>query len=539
MNKLKLLVRFFFRRLFSNNPGLLLGLLAAPGVLITMVLNQKYSPLAQFGRKQFDFDPAIQSLSDKYMFIAVCITVAGLVAALRSGSLFPDRQDYSNLAPLPVDLRQLLAAKALALGGFLFAVIASMNAVSSLLFPAIVLSTSTFSKFFWFSFAHAASLSAAALCVFCTVLAVQGTLMSVLPYAWFMRIKRFVQFGWVVLLLAHLFITGPAMKEIDLLRTGGSTWASALPGMWFLGLYQTIQGMPMGPLSDLWTLALQAVAAAVVLASAAYAVSYRWYFLKSAESAGTSLRTIRMPDFVFHLLDRTVFRSGFDRSCFRFLARTVARSDRHSATFAGIMGLGVALAAVAATSGSLYGILTASLIVLYSLMTALRFSFGIPADPEAAWIFRTASHPDADPLSLVRRSLLCFAALVIVPSSAVLAIDYSLIAVLLHFVFLWLAAIGLVDVLTIGFRAVPFTCSWMPHRNNAVMPLAAWLGGLAFFGPGLAGFERILLIVPHRLIWFLVVVGVVLYICRRGEDMKQPVAWSDTRGDLELLHIAD
>ena len=539
MNKLKLLVRFFFRRFFSNNPGLLFGLLAAPGALLTMVLNQKYSPLAHFGRKQFDFDPSVQSLSDKYLFIAICMTVAGLVAALRSGTLFPDRQDHANLAPLPVDLRQLLAAKAVALAGFLLAVIASMNAVSSLLFPAIVLSTSTFAKFFRFSLAHAVALSAAALFMFCTVLAVQGLLMSVLPFAWFTRVKRFVQFAWVVALLTLLFVTGPAMKEIDLLRAGGSTWATALPGMWFVGLYQTVQGVYMGPLSDLWPKAVQAVSASFLLAVAGYALSYRWYFLKSAESAGSSLRTLRMPDGIFRVLDRVVFRTGFDRSCFRFIARTVARSDRHSAAFAGIMGLGVALAAVAATSGHLYGLLTASLILLYSLMTALQFSFGIPADLDAMWVFRVASHPDADPLSLVKRTLLCFAAMVIFPSAAVLAIDQSWTAVAVHFLFLWLAAIGLVDVLTIGFRAVPFTCIWMPYRNNAVMPLAVWCAGLAFFGPGLAGFERVLLIVPHRLIWFLVLVAVVIYLCRRGEDLKQPVAWSDTRGDLELLRICD
>lgn len=539
MSKLNLLVRFFFRTFFSNNPGLLFGLLATPGALLTLVLMQKYSPLARFGRKQFTFNPAVESLSDKYMFIAICMTVAGLVAALRSGSLFPDRRDHANIAPLPVDLRQLLAAKALALAGFLFAVIVSMNAVSSLLFPAIVHTTSTATQFIRFAFAHAAALSAAALCTFCTVLAVQGLLMSVLPYGWFTRIKRFVQFGSVVVLLAHLFLTGPAMKEIGPLRAGESTWASVLPGMWFLGLYQTIQGMPMGRLSDLWPRALQAVMAAATFAVATYALSYRWYFLRSAESAASSLKTVRMPDALFRFLDRTVFRGGFNRAAFRFAARTVARSDRHSAAFAGIMGLGVALAAVAATSGDLYGLLTASLIVLYALMTALRFSFGIPAEPEAAWVFRTAAHPEADPLRLVKRTLLCFAALVIVPSTAVLAIGYSWQFVVLHFAFLWLAAIGLIDVLTVGFRAVPFTCSWMPHRNNAIMPLATWIAGLAFFGPGLAGFERVFLMVPHRLIWFLFVVAGVIYLCRRGEDLKESVAWSDTRGDIELLHIAD
>ena len=539
MDKLRLLIRFFFRGFFSGNPGLLFGLLGTPGAILTVVLIQKYSPLAHYGRKQFAFDAAMQSLTDKYLYIAICMTVAGLVAALRAGTLFPDRQDFANLAPLPVDLRQLLTAKAVALTGFLFAVIVSMNVFSSVFFPAIALSHGTFTGFLRFSLAHALALSAAALCMFCTVLAVQGILMSVLPYAWFSRVRRFVQFGWVVALLALLFITGPAMKEMDLVRTGVSTWAVWLPGMWFVGLYQTIQGVPMGTLSDLWPTALKAMSGAVLLAVIAYALSYRWYFLKSAESAGNGLRTIRVPDALFRFLDRTVFRTGFDRACFRFIARTVARSDRPSAAFAGIMGLGVSLAAVAASSGELYGILTASLILVYSLLTALRFAFGIPVDPESMWIFRVTSHPDAEPLKLVKRTLLCFAAIVIVPSAGVLAFTNGPLMAALHLVFSWLATFGLVDILTVGFRAVPFTCAWMPHRNNAVMPLATWIAGLAFFGPGLAGFEKVFLIYPQRVIWVVAFLAAIGWACRRTEEVKEVVAWSDTRGEFEMLRITD
>ena len=309
--------------------------------------------------------------------------------------------------------------------------------------------------------------------------------------------------------------------------------------MWFAGLYQTIQGVPMGALSGLWPSALKAMSGAVSLAVIAYALSYRWYFLKSAESAANGLRAVRVPDGAFRFLDHTVFRTGFDRACFRFIARTVARSDRPSAAFAAILGFGVSLAAAAVSSGELYGILTAGLILLYSLLTALRFAFGIPVDPESMWVFRVASHPDAEPLKLVKRTLLCFAAVVIVPSAALLTVTNGPVMAALHFLFLWLAALGLVDILTAGFRAVPFTCAWMPHRNNAVMPLATWIAGLAFFGPGLAGFEKLFLIYPHRVIWLLAFLAAIGWACRHTEEGRESVAWSDTRGEFELLRITD
>jgi hypothetical protein len=301
----------------------------------------------------------------------------------------------------------------------------------------------------------------------------------------------------------------------------------------------------MGRLNPLYTRAVQSLTVAAAFAAIFYALAWRRYFLKSAEVAEGPLRSFRSPDWLFTLLDRAILPTGFHRGTFRFIARTVARSDRHSAAFATILGIGVTVAFLSAVSPSPWvlpiplGLLTANLTVLYSLLTGLRLAFGIPADLQANWIFRAASHPDADPSSLVKRTLWCFAAPVILGPAAFFLIGYEIGAALLHLLFVTIAAATLIELLAAGFHAVPFTCSWLPGRSNLIFATAGWAAGLAVFGQALAGFEFYFLLAPGVLIWFLLIAGAILFAVRRLQETKQQVAWSDTRGELDLLHLAD
>jgi len=79
--------------------GVVLGLLALPGIFASLFLIDKYGSLFQFIRGDLDFDPYTASLPDEYFFIALSMVVTASVAVWKWDNLLPDRRDYSNLAP--------------------------------------------------------------------------------------------------------------------------------------------------------------------------------------------------------------------------------------------------------------------------------------------------------------------------------------------------------------------------------------------------------------------------------------------------------
>jgi hypothetical protein len=110
------LAEHFFSRLFETsavmrNPqeqlGIapLLGLLAFPGVVMSLILFLKYSPLMRWSRQDWNFDRYLAAIPDKYTFIVFSMAATGIFAVLKWESLFPDRRDFANLAPSPCRLK--------------------------------------------------------------------------------------------------------------------------------------------------------------------------------------------------------------------------------------------------------------------------------------------------------------------------------------------------------------------------------------------------------------------------------------------------
>src|ERR1700721_1341127 len=87
---------------FDFGAGLLLGLLAAPGALGSLVLFEKYSTLQDFILQRRHPNVDAMSVPDKYFFICLAKSVAGVVTAIKWDKILPDSQDYLNLAPLPL-----------------------------------------------------------------------------------------------------------------------------------------------------------------------------------------------------------------------------------------------------------------------------------------------------------------------------------------------------------------------------------------------------------------------------------------------------
>src|SRR5262245_1432661 len=91
--------------------GALLGLLATPGALASILMMERYSTLLDspfFRNRKVDYYAS--SVNDKHLFLCIAMAVAGIVTVLKWDRILPDQQDYLNLAPLPVASRRILLA---------------------------------------------------------------------------------------------------------------------------------------------------------------------------------------------------------------------------------------------------------------------------------------------------------------------------------------------------------------------------------------------------------------------------------------------
>src|SRR5436853_1977737 len=119
--------------------------------------------------------------------------VMGAVTGLEWDTLFPDRRDYAALVPLPISARDIFLAKVAALGLFLGAFTAIVNAVSTIMYPVISYRSVGSSGIIWTIIVHGLSVLAASTFVFLSLVALEGILLNVLSVRWFRKASTYVQ----------------------------------------------------------------------------------------------------------------------------------------------------------------------------------------------------------------------------------------------------------------------------------------------------------------------------------------------------------
>ena len=90
--------------------GVIVIMLAMPGILVSLLMFEKYGSLIRFLRGNPIFDPYTATVPDEYFFLVLSLTVTGAAALWRWDALFLDRRDYANLVPLPLSLRAIFFA---------------------------------------------------------------------------------------------------------------------------------------------------------------------------------------------------------------------------------------------------------------------------------------------------------------------------------------------------------------------------------------------------------------------------------------------
>jgi hypothetical protein len=503
-----LLLRLFATRMFKGGGelgadelelgmGVVLIFLAMPGVLVSLLMFEKFGSLIRFLRGDGVFDPYIATIPDEYFFIVLSMSVSCAVALWRWNSIFPDRRDYANFVHLPISLARIFFANLFAIFALTALLAFVVNAASFILFPLAVLgSQESFSKLFRFAFGHVVSVSLSSVFCFLGIFALSGALMACLPFRIYRKVSVYVRFAVAFCLLAALATS----FTITAVLSGGSRLLferlGRLPTAWFLGLTETLWGNGDDIFfASLTRRALVSLALAVLISIIAYAFSFRRSFVRIPEVADVGPlprgRRFRLPAI---LLDATILRDPKQRACYHFISRALLRSDAHLQIVLAFAALGLVVAAqtvnLAFHPGFLFSaqppavaLLSAPYILSYCLLLGIRLAFEVPLDLSANWIFKLWIEPDGElPRQVARRVLLTSSLSWIAPLCFLYsALLWGWLTALLQTALLIACSAVFVEVLLVKFRKIPFTCSYPAFQSNSPLFLLAYLLGFVIF----------------------------------------------------------
>jgi hypothetical protein len=506
--------------------GVILILLAMPGVLVSLLLFEKYGSLVRWMRGDGVFDPFTATIPDEYFFIVLSMVVTGAAAVWRWDALFLDRRDYTNIVPLPVSLRRIFLGNFAAILLLAIALTVDVNAASFLLFPvAVVGSQGSLRVFVQFAEGHAAAVVLASVFSFFAVFAIIGTLLAILPYALFRRISLYVRFLIALFFLALLATDFAVTSFLAQLTRISKPAVTMLPPVWFLGIVETIWGNGHNPFFAAMTrTALFALAISLAVAILSYTLSFRRSFIRIPETAEVG----PLPRSQFHplpvkLFDRVFLRDLPQRACFHFITRTLLRGETHLQIASAFTAM--ALVASAQSAASIFrthaavhlrtpseDLLSIPFILSFCIIVGIRLAFEIPSDLRANWVF--ALWIDADTLQtrpIARKVLLTFSLLPLIPICfAGSWILWGFGVALLHTGVFAACTVALVELLLLRFRKIPFTCSYPPFQSHSALIFVAYLFGFVLFTTYLPELEFWSVADPWRAIIFIPLVAIIL-----------------------------
>ncbi len=528
------LLRLFVGRMFHGGGetgteelglgvGAILILLAMPGLLVSLLMFEKYGSLIRYLRGDGVYDPFTATIPDEYFFIVLSMVVTGAAALWRWDSVFLDRRDHANLVPLPVSLRTIFLANFSAILAIAALFTFVVNAAFLVLFPvAVVGSQGSLAVFLRFAAGHAVAVLFASVFSFFAVFALAGVLMAILPASAFRRVSLLARFAIAVVLLGLLasVFTVPSL----LLRTtvANAHRIAVLPPVSFLGLARTVWGIRDSFAAAMTNAAVSAFGIVLLVAVVAYALSFRRSFLRTPETADTAPLPHMRPSFSpLILVHKVILREPGQRACYHFIARTLLRSDAHLQVVSAFAALGLVAAVEALTSiradqfffarhSPSADFLSIPFLLSFCIIVGVRAAFEIPTNLDANWIFRLwLPSGDGEARKAARRVLLAFSLPWLAPVCfGVTLFFFGWATALLHTATLVACDALLVEVLLVHFRKIPFTCSYPAFQSNSGVILVAYLFGFFVFTDYFPQMEGWALGSPLRILCFVPLLGV-------------------------------
>jgi len=543
--------------------GLVLTLLALPGAFVSLFLMDKYGSLLQWLRGITHVDTLAIVLPDEYFFIVLSMTVTGAVAVWRWDAIFPDRRDYMNLVPLPISTRNIFFANLIAVLFLVILIAFDVNAASCVLFPTVVAaSQSEFIFFVKFAVVHAAGVLLGSVFAFLAVFLTLGILMAVLPPRALQRVSAYVR-GLVVVYLVGLLCTAFAVP--DLLRQAGGhvpSWTALMPSTWFLGLCQSLRGRADPVLTALSARVIPGIVAVAVVALCAYAVGYRRHFVRIAEITDTTVidhtPALLPRKWRFGvLLDRLALHTAFQKGGFRFICKTMLRSEAHRLALTGVGGLALVLASQAlldAVEGTRSrraaalspDALSIPFILSFLVIVGLRIVFEVPVDLRSNWIFQLMLDSDGQECErLAQRVIL----ILVLPG--LVAITLPVYAYLegwlvagLHTLLVATWAVLLTNIVLIRFRKLPFTCTLPLFKQHSFVTMLSFVFGFLLYARSTPEFESSALLEPVRMLSLIPVAAVAWYVphflAKNTIDLEKKLIFEESpTPTIEALRLSD
>lgn len=503
-----------------------LAVLGCIGPLIIRLYRPKYSYLQSLDTEDL-YLAAVRA--DRLFFISFSMVVAGLVTVIQWQGLFPSRQDYLALKPLPVRLYQVFAARFLSSFVVLVVVIADLNLATSVLFAFLTSGR-------WQSpglgvryvLAHAIATFSAGLFAFFTISALQGGLINILTPRMYGRLSVLIQ-----ALLATAFLAAvPYVLDIPnwyAIIAARPRWMPLFPPAWFLGLYETLLGSRDSYFVQLQKTAFVGTAAAVFLALATYFLCYRRHANRVMEQALPKARGTSLMERSAAALLRIFVKPSAQWGTFVFAVQTLRRSRQHKFVIVFCIALALLLALPAAVPSSvahfhsreswgvweLEPILAVPLVIGSVLISALCYLFHLPAAAQDAWVFRLAeSAARREMLASVESLLVVCAVVPVLLLTAPLEV-FALGWVLgfAHLEFVAVLLLLLIETRLADWHKIPFTCSYVPGRRNFWQTMGVYLLLFAVLIPTITFFEARLLR-PLIVLALTIALGIVYFFRR-------------------------
>ena len=553
MSPFRELIRLFRARFFESdalaegsgyetNVAQVLGMVAAPGLLISVMLLPGFIALSFRGGPA-----ALWELRQLRLFyVAWSFAATGFATVFEWDMLFPERRDFLILTPFPVRVREVFAAKLASLGIFLAILAAAVNLVSvaMLLIFLLLYPQSYFAGLTRVILAQVTSCGAAAAFGFLSVAAFQGILINLTGPRLFRRISPWMQtIGMSAMVLslamfpfyAALLFIAPAHRE----------WLWYFPPYWFTGVQELLvkSNDPLFP--SLGRFGLKALGWAAALFCAAFTAGYARHYRRTLESEDTGGRPPRFQ--LFALLMRSAAgNSPEERAVFHFIGATLARSAKHRLFLATYVSVGISFGVVSMVTvrnGEIAisdeGIRAFPLLVTFFVISGLRAGFQFPAELASNWVFRIAeSGWGRAARDAARKRVLVSGLLPTLLLFLPLEIArWGLPVALLHFVFQAFAGALLIEALFFTFDKVPFTCSYFPGKWNFALLAAAYLYGFTYYSFTLSDLEAALEQKPGGTVLCFGAAAVALACLWRRKSAERPVMFEAGDPEIQMLNL--
>jgi hypothetical protein len=515
----RLLFRHFLRQLASFEAAstggeakaviiAVVSLLAGPGYLAAFVAARGSRGLAWSHEGRMPTD--LWLWKQEWLLLAMSLVVVAALVAIQWRSFVLGGRDYRILGVLPIRRRTVMSAKLRSLVAVVLLLHVAINTLPGLWLPVA-------SPFGYLRAALALQVALLMQTVFaCAVIvAAQGIVSLTLPDGAARRVSLALQAA-ILLAAALLFVAEGSISRLAFaMRDTAHPVNWIVPVVWFRALYVELLGVDSVSLAAQARLAVVATVAAVAAAIPCSLLGYRDCGGEGRRYGG-GFASSRVGALLEGARARPVTRGVSS-----FVGAALLRSAS-----AGLIARGLFVVGVALTVSGLVGLalrdigysapalpaqpLHAPAIVLpFFALVGLRLSSVYPASIEANWIFRLTEVPgSADYAAGVRSAAL---RTVVLPLLGLLALPYALlwgpVAAGTHLVLALAVALVTVEWLFLGFRKVPFTCTYQPGKANLRV---TWPKHLAIFVAYCGLLPSLAAWVERRPVAWIVSVGLLL-----------------------------